>query len=127
MQRKLRKAQKLELSSSRASSMEVIDVDDTGHDDDEAVDEGEDEPGHEPSGEDGKSGTRKPGKRQRRPKESRSLDKDMYKIFDGSALMALGNVDVRFLSYTGIDSLHRNASARACCWSARAQCSGRVG
>lgn len=56
----------------------------------------------------------------RKPKKSKELpQRDMYRAFDGSALMALGTVPPFLMSAISINVTYRHANARICCTSSR--------
>ena len=73
------------LSGSGEEDIE-FDEDEEGEEDEE-VDEDQEEEGEEGGGEGDK---KRSNVRERRPRGSQHVAKDMYKLFDGSALMALG-------------------------------------
>lgn len=128
-QRKKRKAQKLQddpgSSSSSASSEEAINIDDAHDGSDEDV--LHDDPAEEREGRSHKDEGKGKGKgKRRKPKELRAMEKDMYKLFDGSALMALGNCSHR-VSRVRAQLLSRNAPSGTCCRVTRAQNTRRLG
>ncbi|KAI0751166.1 hypothetical protein C8Q80DRAFT_1343025 [Daedaleopsis nitida] len=85
-ERKIRRARKQGKASGPSSSPEVIDIDDISEDSQDPFDT-EDGTTQVPQNDVGRPEARK----KRRPRERRPMEKDMYKLFDGSALIALGN------------------------------------
>ncbi|KAM5542391.1 hypothetical protein V8D89_003850 [Ganoderma adspersum] len=91
-ERKIRRAQKLKKAVAASSSplsadKEFDDPQGSSGEEDIDFDEEEEEEGVD---EEGEEGEKKTENQKRRPRASQHVAKDMYKLFDGSALMALG-------------------------------------
>lgn len=93
-ERKMRRAQKLKKtgagnSSPLSADEEFDDPQGSSGEEDIELDEGEEDEEAEVD-EEGNEDEKRTTNRKRRSRASRQLAKDMYKLFDGSALMALG-------------------------------------
>ncbi len=93
-ERKIRRAQKLKktgtASSSDPSPGDKEFDDPQGSSGEEDIEFDEDEEDEEEADEEGDEDEKRMKGGKRRPRTSRHVAKDMYKLFDGSALMALG-------------------------------------